>query len=306
MPNNPSYPNKTLNLALGLAAAIGCGLGAAVLAEALAGGLGTAEDVERSFDLPYLGAIPTLASTTNRAKLPASARDPVDFVVQRPLSAFAEAFRNLRASVMFARVGEPVKVIAITSSLPGEGKTTTSLALARTMAIAGAQVTVVDCDLRQRGVNRILRGEATIGLLEVLSGKATLDQALVRDETSGAMILPLARAAYTPRDVFGTDAMRRLLDELRVRNDVVLLDTAPVLAIADTRLVAAMADLVVVLARWRSTPRKAVESSLRLLHSVDAFVAGVALTQVDLKAQSKSGYGDPGYFYKSYKKYYTE
>ncbi len=305
-PNNPSYPDKGLNLALGLAAALVCGLGAGMLAEALAGGLGTAEEVERAFDLPYLGSIPTLASTLGGAKPPANMRDPVDFVVRRPLSSFAEAFRNLRTSILFSRPGETVKVVAITSSLPGEGKTTTALALARTMAIAGAKVTLVDCDLRQRGVNRILAEEPTIGLLEVLNGTATLQQALVRDEISGALILPLARSAYTPRDVFGTDAMRQLLAELREHSDVVVLDTAPLLPIADSRMVASMADVVVMLARWRHTPRKAIESSLRLLNGSEAYIAGVALTQVDLKVQARTGYGDPSYYHQAYKKYYTE
>jgi polysaccharide biosynthesis transport protein len=307
VPNGPSYPNKGLNLMLGVALALGAGLGAAVLAEALDSGLSTADDVERHLDLPYLGAIPSLASTLEDAKAIAAngKTAPVDYVVQRPLSSFSEAFRNLRASVMFSRVGETVKVIAITSSLPGEGKTTTSIALARTMGIAGASAVVVDCDLRQRGVNRILADEPVNGLLEVLNGAVTLDQALVRDEASGIMILPLAKSAYTPKDVFGTPAMRRLLAELRQRFDVVVLDTAPVLPIADTRVLAPLADTVVLLTRWRKTPRKAAEASLRLLHSVNAHVAGAALTQVDLKAQAKYGYGDPGYYYKSYKKYYT-
>lgn len=306
IPNSPSYPNKSLNLALGLALAMGAGLGSAIIAEALASGFATAEDIERKLDMPFLGSIPTLASTLDTPKLLSATRAPVDFVVERPLSSFAEAFRGLRASVMFSRVGEPVKVIAITSSLPGEGKTTTSLALARTLAIAGANVIVVDCDLRQRGVNRILASEPQIGLLEVLNGTSTLEQATVRDEATGAMILPLAKSAYTPKDVFGTEAMRRLIAGLRESYDFVVFDTAPVLPIADTRVLAPSADVVVMLTRWRKTPRKAVEAALRLLRSVDAYVGGVALTQVDLKAQAKYGYGDPGYYYKSYKKYYGE
>ena len=81
-------------------------------------------------------------------------------------------------------------------------------------------------------------------------------------------------------------------------------ETAPVLPIADTRVLAPMADAVVMLTRWRKTPRKAVETAVRLLTSVNAHVVGAALTQVDMRAQARYGYGDPGYYYQSYKKYY--
>ncbi len=164
---------------------------------------------------------------------------------------------------------------------------------------------MIDCDLRQRGLNRILPEEPEVGLLEVLNGAASLEQALIHD-ASGAWVLPLAKSAYTPRDVFGAQAMKILLEALRRQFDVVILDTAPVLPIADTRVLAPMADAVVLLVRWRKTPRKAAQSALRLLTSVHAFVAGAALTQVDMKAQARYGYGDPGYYYRSYRKYYGQ
>ena len=307
IPTSPSSPKKGLNFIIGVVLA-GCfGLGAAAVAEVLDSGLATADAVERYLDLPCLGSIPTLQSTLNAQKEGGglTSMSPLTYVVDKPLSSFSESFRNLRAAILFARIGEKAKVVAITSSLPGEGKTTTSVDLARTMAIAGASVVIVDCDLRQRGVNRILGVEPQIGLIEVLNGTATLDQALVHDELSGAMILPLSKSAHTPRDVFGTMAMRRLLDELRRRFDTTILDTAPVLPIADTRVLAPLADVVVLLTRWRKTPRLAADASLRLLRAVNAPVVGVVLTQVDMKAQARHGYGDSGYYYEAYKKYYT-
>jgi capsular exopolysaccharide synthesis family protein len=196
-------------------------------------------------------------------------------------------------------------VIAITSALPGEGKTTTSLCLARTAALQGARVVVVDCDLRRRTVNRLLRADPATGLLEVLSGEATLQQAIVVDEPTGAHVLPLAKSAFTPKDVFGTVAMDRLLADLRARYDLIILDTAPILPVADTRVLAPKADTVVFLARWRKTPQQAIEAAFRLLAGTGAHVGGVALTQMDMKQQTKYGYGDPGYYYAEYKKYYV-
>jgi Mrp family chromosome partitioning ATPase len=151
----------------------------------------------------------------------------------------------------------------------------------------------------------MLHTEPQIGLLEVLNGEATLQQAITVDEPTGAHILPLADSKFTPRDVFGSSAMDRLLAELRGRYDLVILDTAPVLPVADTRILAPKADLVVFLARWRKTPEPAIEAAFRLLSSPDIKVGGVALTLVDMKQQSKYGYGDPGYYYTEYKKYYV-
>jgi Mrp family chromosome partitioning ATPase len=101
-------------------------------------------------------------------------------------------------------------------------------------------------------------------------------------------------------------AMDRLLETLRKEFDLVLLDTAPVVPVADTRILAPKADVVVFLARWRKTPRKAVETGFALLRSVGADIVGVALTLVDAQQQAKYGYGDSGYYYRSYRKYYTQ
>ena len=300
IPTAQSSPKVSLNLALGLLLAIGAGVGAVILAETLDAGLATAEDVERRLETSYLGAIPLLASVAETRN-----ENPVDYVVAKPLSSFAEAFRNLRTSILYARLGEPVKIVAITSSLPGEGKTTTSICLARSASLQGARVIVVDCDLRRRTVNRMLSAEPTAGLLEVLSGEATLEQAIVIDGVSGASILPLAKSSFTPKDVFGTAAMDRLLEELRQRYDLVILDTAPILPVADTRVLAPKADVVVFLARWRKTPQHAIEAAFRQLAGTGAHIGGVALTQMDMKQQSKYGYGDPGYYYAEYKKYYV-
>ena len=304
IPVSPSYPKPILNLALGLVLAIGAGVVSIILAEILMAGLFTEDEVERRLDLPYLGSVPLLSSAVDNPKLLRNVSPP-DYLLAKPLSSFAESFRKLRAAILFSKVGETVKVIAITSSLPGEGKTTTTFSLARTLATAGSNVIVVDCDLRQGAINRFMPHVPTVGLLEVLNGVATLDQALFTDP-SGAQILPLAKSAYTPRDVLGSAAMLKLLQELRQRFDVVLLDTAPLLAIADTRVLAPHTDAVVMLARWKKTPIKAITSAISLLQGRGVFLVGVALTQMDLKAQSRYGYGDSNYYYKSYRKYYAD
>ena len=305
IPNEPSFPKLGLNLALGVIFGVLAGVGAIMLAEALDSGLATSEDVERFLGVASLGSVPLLSSTAGAAK-GAGALSPADMIVDKPLSAFAEAFRNLRTSIVYSRVDKPIRVIAVTSSLPGEGKTTTAFCLGRAMAMSGSRTVVVDCDVRRRNINRLLGHEPAVGLMEVLAGKATLDQALVLDSVSGAWFLPLARSSFTPKDLFGGQAMSNLLSDLKARFEFVLLDTAPVLPVADTRSLAPKADVIVFLTQWRRTPRRAVQTAFELLRSVGADIAGVALTQVDVREQARYGYGDAGYYYRAYRKYYVQ
>ena len=303
-PAAPSSPKVGLNLAVSAVAAVVAGLGAVILAELLETGLSTAEEVEQRTGLPWLGGVPLLASSLNAVS--ARTLTPVQAVVERPLSHFSEALRGLRASTLHARSGEAAHVIAVVSALPGEGKTTTCAALARTMALAGQTTVVVNCDLRHRGPDLLFEDEPQAGLAEVLAGSATLDDALRLDAGSGAQFLSLSAFADPPKDILGSPAMDRLLEDLRARFDVVLLDTAPVLAVSETRMLAARADAAILLTRWRKTPRQAVERAIRELEAVGVFIAGVALTQVDMREQARSGYGDPGYYYRRMEQYYVD
>jgi len=302
VPNRPSYPNKLLQLVLGAVLGVGLGLALVIIAEALDSGVRTSDDVERLFDLRSMGIVPELRSTLEggvRTRL-----GPADYLVEHPLSAFAESFRSLRTSVAFSKPGAPVQVVVVTSSLPGEGKTTSSMCLARSAAMGGLRSVIVDCDLRQRSVRRYIDHDIQVGLVELLAGTATLQEVLVKDSRSDAMILPIAGDVGVARDLFASAAIEELFATLRHTFDLIVVDTAPVLPIADTRLLAHQADAVLVLARWAKTPRKAIESALGLVASTGAHISGVVLTKVDMKAQAKSGYGDASYYYRDYKAYY--
>jgi len=339
VPRTPSKPRKMLSFALALVVALMTGVVAVFVAESLDSTLGTAEEVEQKLELPFLGFLPSLVSTMTirrRKRTPVHERGgflalvgipfrllgrlagaigrigrkpmliaPEDYVVKRPFSSFSEGFRALRASLRATHTGGVGKVVAITSALPGEGKTTTSLCLARVLGLAGSTAVVVDCDLRRRGVARLLHAEPPLGLIEVLNGVATVDEALIPDEVSGVSLLPVAPSAFTPRDVFSAASMRKLLDDLRRRFDLVILDSPPILPLADIRVIAPQADVVLLLARWRKTPRRVIAAALRVLNSVDTNVAGVVLTQVDQRQQAREGYGDAGYYFKAYKHYYS-
>lgn len=301
VPGSPSEPRIPLYLALGFVMALLGGAAAVTAVHMLDTTLSTAEDIERKLNVPYLPAIPALSSLFGRIGL---TRDsPVEYVVKKPRSALAEAFRALRAALMLSGAHRVPKVIAITSALPGEGKTTTSLCLARILGLAGSRVVLIDCDIRRRHASP-KSPMPHAGLVEVLEGRVELDEVLMRDAASGAFFLPIAPSIHEDEDIFSTTATKALLDELRERFDIIILDTPPVLAAADAMVLSSQSDLVVMLARWRKTPSKAVEAAIQSLISVNAVIAGVALTCVDQNKQAHQGYGDPGFYYDSCKKYY--
>jgi capsular exopolysaccharide synthesis family protein len=304
IPTRPSSPNLLLNLILGLLAGIVAGSGVIILLELLDDRLATASDIEQEFNLPALPSIPDLKSTVARGQ---SAGAPGDYIVTAPLSSFAEAFRNLRAALLSDRQRSTPKIVAITSTLPHEGKTTIVLCLGRIIAQAGSSVVMVDCDLRRARLSEISghRREGA-GLVELLNGQSSLEEALVRDELSGAWILPVTQAGPGAEEIWGSERVDKLFAELRQKFDVVLLDTSPVLAIADALIVSQKADAVLLVAKWRKTSRNAVRSSLKALDSVGVHVAGISLSIVDMREQAKSGYGDPGYFSNLYSSYYSQ
>jgi len=299
-PLKPSSPNLPLNLSLGLALATAAGLAAVGVAQMAESGVGTAADVEKRFGLRYLGAIPSLHSVAKRRGL-----SPTDYIVEHPLSGFSEAYRSVVASILHGG-DSAVKVVAVTSALPGEGKTTTSVCLARAAALQGHRVVVVDCDLRRRTLTRLLPHTPELGLLELLENPNLLSQAIVPDSLTSADILPLGDAPPTLADVFGSPAMDRLLGVLRSRYDLVVLDTPPLAPVADSRVLAQKADFTAVVARWRSTPYQAIQAALQLLSGSDVALGGMVLNQVDLQEQMRNGYGDLAYYFSTYGGYYIE
>ena len=230
---------------------------------------------------------------------------PYDYVRENPLSGIAESFRVIRSAILLSNLDKVHKVVAITSALPGEGKTTTTYSLGRISAMSGSKTIILDCDLRRRLLTKAAAPDAQKGLMEVLAGEATLDEVLMDDAEPGLHILPVVESQFTPRDVFSSDAFKSLLAVLRQRYDLVLIDTAPVLAVTDTRVIAARADAVVVSVKWKTTPREAAASAIDILRDVNANVLGVALSQVDMNAQARYGYEGSSYYYKNYRSYYS-
>jgi succinoglycan biosynthesis transport protein ExoP len=300
-PTGPSSPNMGLMTAV--AAFLGL-LGAStsmLMAEMWDRRLRSRSDIERGINTPFAGVLPEFRSVS-RGKLRGPA-GPADHLVDHPFTGFAEAYRNLRAYLMTSLTNGPTKLIAVTSAVPREGKSMTSLCLARTMAMAGSKVAVVDCDLRQRGLSKLF-GEIEKGLVEVVKGKVKLDDALFRDPKTGLWVLGASDTADIPHDLFNDPATDKLMRALGEQFDYVILDTPPVLGIADARIIAAKADRTLYTVQWNKTPLRAAVSAVEILRESGARIAGAVLSRVDARQQSRYGYGDSSDYFQYFRSYY--
>lgn len=300
MPASPSSPKLRIALALAIAIGLLLGVGAGVIAEIIDQSVKNADDLEAKVGYPAIASIPSISKRMMR-QMPPAERHPSGYLVGRPMSAFTEALRVLRTVIVYSKLDFSVKVVAITSALPDEGKTTISMCLARVAAMSGQRVCVVDCDLRKQSINDVIDIETDVGILQVLAGEAPWRSAIVRDPNSDAHVLPVATSGFTPRDVFGSEAMERLVGELRAHYDLVILDCAPILAVAETRILVKQADTTVIVARAGRSAIGAVRTAVQQTEGAGGKVLGIALNCVMPHWQS---YADSLYFYQS-KSYYS-
>ena len=297
-PLRPSFPIWPLNIAVGILLGFGLGAAIAYARERWSIGLTSNDDIEKVLGKSFFNSLPTLDSAIDK---PAT-RDPVGALLAHPLSLYAEAYRSIATSLRLQRPG--VKVIAVTSALPKEGKTTCAINMALTIALSGERVLLMDCDLRRRNVSTTLAPDSPVGLNQVVSGEAKLEQAIFVHDT-GLHILPLAAQAHLGNQPFGTPAFADLMRQLRGEYDVIIIDTAPVLAVVDVRLLLDHIDSLGMLVRWRKTPIRAVRAAIHQIEAVGGEVAGVAMSLVDVNAQTHVGYGDASHYYSEMKDYYS-
>jgi len=299
-PGGPSFPRSGLIIAAGFVVSFMFGIGGAFLIEQFDRGFRSGDQIEAMLGIGTLGLIPLLPRRSRRG------RRLETHVVDRPHSAFAEAFRTLYTAILLSNVDKPPKIILITSSVPSEGKTTTVVSLGRQLAKNGKKVLLADADLRYPRVHEALGIKRGQGLVDVLADQSSLENTIIVDEISGLHVLTAGTTAPNPPDLLSSEHMRRFLAENREAYDVVLLDSPPVLAVSDAWLLARLVDTVVYVIRWGETPREIVDNGLKRLREDAQCTPAALLTMVNTRTHAKYGYGDSGYYYGKYGKYYHE
>ncbi|MEL6541808.1 MAG: polysaccharide biosynthesis tyrosine autokinase [Pseudomonadota bacterium] len=300
VPEFPSSPNYPLISAAGVFVAFIAGFVSIGLAEYLRRGIQTKRDVERKLRLRYAGAIPTLKSTLDGKKTDEA---PHDYVISSPHSLFAESFRSVRTFLTLSP-GKRPRAIAITSALPGEGKTTTSVCVARTAAAEGSRILLVDADFRRRGSSELIAYESDFDIFNYITGDAKLEDCIFRDELSGLDVLGSNEAIGSQQLPLTQERIERMFNELKDRYDAVIVDTAPLLGVAEGRIIASCADRVLVVTQWKKTSARAVEAAVDMLTDAKAKVTGLSLTQVDIRRYASTGEGDVYAYTKKFRGYY--
>lgn len=251
-PTKPASPNTRLVLALALVAGLGLGLGLAFLNEYYVGGVASGSQLANLLPIPVGAVIPLTQALRENASV-------ADTVPEQPLSVFSESFRKLRASIDQAWRGtsKGCKVIMITSAVPGEGKTSIALSLARTYALSGKNVLLIDADLRKPSLHKHVNSPPRGGLLEYLSGDAALaadPDFFVTDPLSPAsLILGGGRPVQATDQLLQSDTFAALIEMARARLDIVIIDTSPLVPVVDARYIAPYVDAALLVVRFSAT-----------------------------------------------------
>jgi non-specific protein-tyrosine kinase len=278
-------PRKKLNLALGLLVGLAIGVGGAVLRETLDTSVKTSDDIQQHSGVSTIGVI---------GFDPDASKHPL-IVHTDQHSVRAEAFRQLRTNLQFVDIDHAPRSIVVTSSLPGEGKTTTATNLAITLSQTGLRVLVVEADLRRPRVADYLGVINAVGLTSVLAGQATLDDVIQRWGDGRMHVLPSGPTPPNPSELLGSQGMVKLLRQLEDRYDLVLLDAPPLLPVTDAAVLATSASGVLMVVRHGKTTREQLSRAAEALSTVGAHVYGAVLNMAPTKGPDAYSYA---YHYK--------
>lgn len=304
-PGAPSFPKKTQAMMTALLVGLVAGVIAAYALELLNAGFTTPRQIETTLDLPLLASISRMDARDRT--IDGAVLSIPEYAVAKPLSRLSEELRTLRNAIQMSDVDHPPKVLQVSSSIPGEGKTTVTLALASSATFSGLKTLVIDADLRHASASRHFKRERSKGLVDYLIGSAELASVISYDEKAKVWLLPAGGKTQNPADLLASEKLKSLIGALRQQFDLVVIDTPPTGPVVDSLIVSHLADKVIFVVRWASTAREMVSHSIQRL-SGHPKVAGVVFTQVqDSKAQKYGKYAYSHYYGgQYYKRYYSE
>ena len=295
IPNNaPIKPRPFANLAVALLVGVLLGIGAAVGAEALDNTIKSQEEVEAVLGVPVLGMLPIMGERTVGKSSPEEQKQRDLSVFHDLRSAAAEACRSIRTNLMFLSPDNPLKTFVVTSPGPEEGKTTTAINLAITMAQAGGRVLLVDTDLRRPRIHRAFGIKNSLGISNAVVGEKTVDEVVFQTVVPNLDVCPCGPLPPNPAELLHTRKFKDLLAEFGKRYDRIILDSPPTSAVTDPVIVGHLADGVVLVVRAGHTTREAALFAKRQLDDAKARLLGCIVNQVNPS--------DPyyNYYYRSY------
>jgi len=304
-PTAPIGPQRVRSVIMALFLSLAGGVGLAIFLEYMNDSVRSTEDIDRWLHLPSIGVIPAVGGFTKRRLLPSRALarrnghgsdSPELLVNAESRSALAEAYRHLRTSVLLSTPGRAPKTLLVTSSVPAEGKTTTAVNTALSLAQTGASVLIIDADMRRPRLHTIFGIGNGRGLSNILSdepSEADVLSMVFQHESTGLNVLTSGAIPPNPAELIGSEQMRRLLKILEGIFTHVVIDSPPVGSFTDGVLASTMVDGVLLVVNSGRTSRSVVRRTKQLLQDVGAKVFGVILNNVNLREHDY-------YYYRSY------
>lgn len=286
IPDSPVVPRKSRNIALGLILGLGLGIGLAVLRDMLDNTVKDRENLEEITGVGLVGSIPL---DKGRRNTPAIA-------FENDNSLIAEAFRKLRTNLQFLSVDNPPRVIVVTSSAPGEGKSTTAINIALALAEAEHSVVLVDGDMRRPSLAKYLDLVGSVGFSTVLSGAASLSDVLQDTKFPRLTVLTAGPIPPNPSELLSSQAAKNVLRDLRQQFDYVIVDSSPLLAVTDGAILATDADGTLLISRFGQTKREQLAHAVSTLQGVGARLLGAIVTMTPTRGTGSYSY-NYGYYY---------
>ena len=315
LPGGPVGPERFRMIMVGFFLSLVGGVGLAYFLEYVDNTIKTVEDVGRYVRLPALGVIPAISGaipsklrngsngkmlTGNNGKRVPAENENVPYASDRLAlldnrSSAAEAYRVVRTSMLLSTAGNPPKTVLVTSGQPGEGKTTTVVNTAISLAQLGSSVLIIDCDLRKPSTHKVFGLNYTSGLSTYLSRDIEVDGLIHKLQIPNLSLLPCGPIPPNPAELISSERMKNLLQMLTTRYDHILIDSPPLIHVTDPVILSSMVDGVILVVHGGRSTRAITQRARQELASVGAKVFGVVLNNVDMR---REGYDE--YYYRRY------
>ena len=281
VPSAPIRPKKAQNIVMAGLLGLFFGLCLALLQELFDDRINSPEEAERVLRMPNLGHIPMIEEEGLRLIKDISAFSPL-----------MESYRSLRTNINFAAVGTPIRSLVVTSSVPAEGKSTTVANLAMAMALDSKRVIIVDADLRRPSQHKLFKIDSSPGLTDLLVGTHTIEEVIRETGVANVQVIPAGSPPPNPAELLGSAAMGHLLATLEASADVVLFDSPPALAVADSVVLASRTNGVILVIGYGETKKTNTRKAMEILSRANAHVLGTVLNRMDGPSS--------GYYYGKY------